>query len=865
MLTRFRFNIIIFILFFIIPISYSHAEDYYHEWNYGIVEKDPHEISTEFFVDKEKTDLVIDHKKKEIRLFRESTGNPIRFTNEDNMPIAYSLMTEEGIKQFAFDGTEMIEIGFLNIEIENPLAMATKQNSPDIMAAYKSQSSDENIIEYYGFDGFEMQGIPFLEIAGLKDIRSMAFLNDEVAAILTEDTFNIFGTDGSNIADILYLKLNNLENPLDFASDGEYNISLLSEEKITYFGFSGYGLVEIPALSISIGNIEGVSSPRHIASIEGQITFIDESKAYTFLRGNDQMHYIEALSVTSGLTNPMGLSINRNSNDVIILDELDDKSIIRYYKFDGTEMVEIPQLSLELENIVLGGGGLYNLKGHLISKPLTINNDYVDLFQIGVYASLEEDTSIKLFIYNGYETEVAVDDKSAWKPVWNLVRNKGDSKSILYRNYSKTSSEDWKVYEGGISKLYPIELKSVLGIDTNPRIEDHEVVEGEDGNLYLNPKGEDLKNSWINIPIEADLSKDSYVRFKMEFTSKEGKKTPKVFVPSERNKIDEIKDDAAIRILARRKPLIPIIDDIDPELSEPHEPNNPFDPNNPDYIPVPPCPEGIAVEGWVYTTTPTIKWHLPIIDEKNVDNTYQNAYQLVVMAISRGYSPALVTDIITDSYDEAIETVRNFKIPTSNDVNVEGPLYTSGSYQFAVFVRIWDKEGNASEFSVGKHFNVLAYERPRIEKIESTTTGIMDITTMIQKDMTITDLLKAKAGTAITFVVDAVGPMENDLKSDEDISIFYYTDIDDKDFLMENGMKKSLYPAYSPVNRFSIVSWTPAPITANVDNSVVKVHLRGDSSIGGRTIFCIPGYAEGIVQINDTVYKDWEVFLDGRD
>lgn len=152
MLTRFKI-IFIFVLFFIIPNSYSYAEKYYHDWQYGIVEE-PGEKSTEFFVDKEKTDLVIDYKKKEIRLFREALGSPIKFINEDNMPMAYSLLTEEGVKQFAFDGTEMIEVGALNIEMENPLAMATKQNSPDITLIYNNESIDENIVEYYGFDGF---------------------------------------------------------------------------------------------------------------------------------------------------------------------------------------------------------------------------------------------------------------------------------------------------------------------------------------------------------------------------------------------------------------------------------------------------------------------------------------------------------------------------------------------------------------------------------------------------------------------------------------------------------------------------------------------------------------------------------------
>ncbi len=889
MLIRFK-KIIIFILVcsfifssFIFNNSniYSYANEEY-EWNYGIVEDEPFENSTELFVDEDKTTLTIDHKKKEIRLDRESFRNSISFIDEDNSPIAYSVMTENGIKQYAYDGFEMVEIGFLEIEVENPLAMATKQSSPDIIIAHnpalnedvgggnQDERSDYKI-EYYGFDGFEMISVPFLEIAGLKEVRAMGFLKDEITAVLTDEALNVYGFDGDSMVEIPILKIDGIENPLDFAADGEYNISLLTENEIKQFAFAGDGLVEIPGLSILLNTINDIGKPRFIASVEGRVTLIDEYKVCTFLQGADEMHYVQALSVTEGLTNPMGLSIHRNSHDLIILDQLEEnEAIIRYYMFDGTSLIEIPELSLELKDIILGIGGKYDLKGVLVSKPLKVEKNYIDLLQVGIYSYLEEDTSIKLFVSNGYEAEIDADE-NVWKPIWNLERKEGEHEPILYKNHGKNFLENWKAYEGGIKELYPIGLNTGLGIDTNPKLEDYEVIEGDDGKLYLKPKKEDEKTKWFKfeIPMEdIDLNKDSYVKFKMEFYSKEGKKTPKVFVPSIRNKIDGIEDDTAIRILARRKPLIPIIDDIDPEVpSDDDLPNQPKDDKFPEF------PKPIAKEGWVYTTTPTIKWHIPILDYRGtdeegnkVDDTYQIAYQLVLMAITKdGYKPAFVTDKITTSASGPIEIVRELMIPTSDAPQVEGPLYASGSYRFAAFVRIWDPEDNPSEFSTGKMFNVLAFERPRIEKIESTPSGLMNKPTMVQKDMTVDKLLRAKAGTAITFLVDAVGPVENDLESDDDISIFYYTDTENKNFVMDKGIKKSLYNMGSDVNRISIISWTPAPVTKNVEGSIAKTYLYGDSSIGGRTIFAIPKYAEGIAEINSTVYKDWEVFLDGRD
>ena len=898
MLIKFKKIIGLLIMcFFIFPpfvFSTSHINEvggasitpgFLYEWDYGIVEDDPFKNSTEFFVDKDKTTLTIDHTKKEIRLHRENAGNPISFIDDDNIPVAYSVMTETCIKQFAYDGTEMVEVGFLEIEVENPLAMATKQSSPDIIVAHKpvfdagdgddiqqDEGSDYKI-EYYGFDGFEMVNVPFLEITGLKEIKSMAFLKDEITAVLTEEALNVYGFDGDGMTEMPILKIDEIENPLDFASDGEYSISLLTENNIKQFAFAGNGLVEIPGLSILLDTIDDVGKPRFIASVENRITFIDEHKAYTFLQGADEMHYVQALSVTEGLVDPKGLSIHRNSHDLIILDQSDDEdgAVIRYYMFDGTSLIEIPELSLELKDVILGTGGKYSPEGVLVSKPLEIEKNYVDLFQVGIYPYLEEGTSIKLFMANGYEIEIEADDENSWKPIWILEKRKGEDGPVIYKNYGGNSLEDWGIYEGEINKIYPVNLD--MNTDTDLGLEDYEIVEGEDGELYLKPEKENKNNKWFKfeMPVEdIDLSKDSYIRFKMEFYSEEGSKTPKVFVPSVINEIDGIEDDTAIKILARKKTLIPIIDDIDPGV--PSDDDLPEPPDSDDTFPEFPGP--IVKEGWVYTTTPTITWTIPTLDhrdednpENNIDdNTYQTAYELVLMAITDdGYKAVFSSGKIVATDNKPIEITRNSTIPTSNSPDVEGPMFASGSYRFATFIRIWDPDGNPSEFSVGRTFNVLAFERPRIERIESTPDGLMNTPFMIQKDMTIDELLKAKAGTAITFLIDVVGPIENDLELNEDVSIIYYTDTEEKSFVMEKGFEGYI-PIENPVNkRISIISWTPAPMIKNVEGSIVKTYLYGDSSEGGRTIFAVPNYAEGIAEISSTVYKDWEVFLDGRD
>lgn len=847
-------------LFFIKSSTFPYAEPKsFYEWDYGIVEDTPMDRSTEYFVDKDNTSLVIDHNKKEIRLHRENGRNPIQFTNEDNNPIAYSVMTEEGILQFAFDGEKMVEVGSLKIEVENPLAFATKSNSPDISVISSPDGKDDFLLEYYGYDGLEMIGIPFLEIGGLKDIRSMGFLKDGTMGILKEDALNVYGSDGSSLERMPFMQLEKLENPLDMASDGEYNISILSEEKITQYSFDGYGLVEIPSLSIVLSDLDKFKNPRYIAAANGRTTIIDEANAYTFMRGSDQMHYAETLSVTKELNSPMGLAIHKNSNDIIILDEKEDNPVIRYYMTSDDGLTEIPQLSMELEGIVLSGGMKYDLKGVLITKPFEIQNNIVDMIQAGIYSTLEEDTEIKLFAYNGYEKDMDMENEKLWKPLWKIIRNKDEEKPTLYKNIGNAEGEEWEVYkEGSISEIYPINLKKDLAEKTKVKDDEYVVVEDDEGGLHLNPDTEVQNSQWLDISMpknSIDLSKDSYIRLKIEFTSKEGKRTPKVFVPSDKNFIENITDDVAIKILARRKTLVPVIDDIvDNDLPEPEFPD---------------FPGRKTIDGWVYTTTPNITWHLPVIDRDDyVDGEYQSAYQIIIMAEKDGgYIPALVTDIIDFSnVDEPIEKIRCYRIPTSTDPSVEGPLYASGSYSFSAYIRIWDDEGNPSSFSLGKRFNVLAFDRPRIIRIESTPGGGMNNPMVIEEGMEKEELLKAKAGTAITFAIDAVGPVENDMETDDDISIFYYVDDGKTDeyIKIDKGHKNIMYSSGNPVNRYTITTWTNAPVTEIKDGTIIKTHLWGESSIGGTTIMPIPKYADGIVEINSTVYQDWEVFLDGR-
>lgn len=101
-----RFKILFLSIVLIFSIKYTAAASTESEDTIKdtIIEYDITEKSTEEFVDTEKTSLEINTDKRYIRLSKEDVAGKIKFINEDNSPVAYSVMTGNGVTQYAFDG-----------------------------------------------------------------------------------------------------------------------------------------------------------------------------------------------------------------------------------------------------------------------------------------------------------------------------------------------------------------------------------------------------------------------------------------------------------------------------------------------------------------------------------------------------------------------------------------------------------------------------------------------------------------------------------------------------------------------------------------------------------------------------------------
>ncbi|MCG8539002.1 MAG: hypothetical protein MJA82_03560 [Clostridia bacterium] len=784
-----------------------------------IIEYDITEDATEEFIDTKETDLEINTKKQFIRLSGEDIMSKIKFTNGENSPVAYSVMTGSGVVQYAFDGEKMVEIDSLEVEVDNPLAYAARLGGPDVVVAV-DRDEDEKDIMYYSYGADCMIENPFLSINGLTEIRSMVFINENDLAVLNENEAITYKLAEDGMIDIPSLRIDNLENPIDIASRNN-NLTILEEDKIRQFEFNGTGYSEIPALTINFN--EDINA-RAIAVSDSQITVIDDEKAYTYLMADQGFSFVKALSVTEGLTAPASVSVHQNKKDIIILDKEGEEAKIKYFSFSGADegMIEVPGLSVEIEDVLLGNISEYALKGELVTKPLDTKDGHINLIQIGAYSYLEENTSITIYISQSKQ-----DDE--WMPMWKLER-KTSNDTKLYKNENfGGGGRNW-IYKGDIDEIFPPNLNLQEDVKNNET--DFEVIKDDNGDLQLNPSKR--SDEWFEIPVK-DL--DS-IKLKMKFESENGESTPYVYVPYKDNEINKVndEDDIAIKIVGRRKPESPIIDDINDGMDD--------------------LPGLKRKKGWVYSTTPTIKWKIPNIVE---NENYQSGCQLVIMARkNNGWKPAIVTKKISGNAGER----REYTLPTSKRANIKGPLFDSESYQFAAFVRVWDIEGRASDFSIGKKFNVLAYERPRITNIVSTPDEEFSKTVVIKKGMEKKNLPLAMAGTAITLTIDSVGPIENDIEDGEAISKIFYQKGNKKIYINQGEITSENSPG-SSINTWDITFWTDASVLKVPEETIIRAILVGDSHEGGTTVFCIPRYAEGVARIKDTVYTEWNVFLKG--
>lgn len=645
-------------------------------------------------------------------------------------------------------------------------------------------------------------------------------------AVLTETGLKYFQFDGTKMVENTLLKIETT-NPMGFAMTEPFpDITMINKEGISTFKFTGSSMQEVPSLSV-----QGLVNPISISSSqEGVFTILDDNEVKTFGFTGSELKEITSLKITD-IQDPKAISTT--GNDIAVI----EKDNVKWFGFTGSEMREIPALSVagltDLKAVSIKEGRITVVDETKVKTFLFDGSKMSQINALSVLSGMQKPASVA--IRPGSYDLLVVDDK-------NIDFYSFDGSSMVKNEALSIVVEDILSADGYVSKAVitskltqkqadMVRVRANMDLPEGTQITWFFTADGVDWTTGWRAKGNDLEvskdngYSWLKIGDLSDAgtnidNKDLWVEvtpgnkvmWKAELKTTDKKVTPKV--------IEKFLG-TAIK----------------------------FDLNN---TPLPPPKIEMPEDGWYYTTTPTFNWEFRDVDQG--DN--QSAFELEIRKQSN--------DSLVYSSGKIESTESKFTLPTSMEPNIPGPLWSSSDYAFSVRVKTWDTADAESEWSDKANFKVLAFERPRIAEISSTTESYEGLSLtdtashlIIKPNTKIDDLPKVKAGSKVTLILDSVGPIKGNVEDNFTLP-YLFTEAQ----MFET---KRDYASGHAINRWYISFFTDASIKEVPSGTVVKLYSRGTGTEGGTTVFNLPPYADGVVVTEGSVYEDWFVVLQGSD
>ena len=787
-----------------------------NRWEYKITPGD-----TLNYIDTANSKAVIDHAEKEIRLPIMPASSIASFSPDGNFD--YALLTEEGVKHFVFDGEKMVENTLTSLSVTNPLAFAMPAPYLSFTIAEENLTNGTIDIKRFNFAS-GMQEIPSMAVNGLDYVFSVAHYNDSSLAALDDKQLTTYHYTGTEMVPNPVLSVEGLTNPLAVATGDGYEVAILSAgEGVKWYSFTGSELMENPLMAISGTEF---TDPKAIAVEGTQIVVFDQSgaKSYVFDPDINQVVYNTALSVVNGLVSPQGIAIRPGTSDILIVDgpaEGEEDFNIRYFMFDGTQMIENPALGQQIRDVI--SGKRYLKRGWVQSLPKDPLSDYADSLRVRANMSLPDKTSIRWFL-SSKEDPVG-------EPIWKLAW--------------------WAENKDGVISIYKnIEGTEVLFGDSlsygSPSFDKHE---DEDD--------DQLKDLWIKLD---SIDRGNLVRWKAELLTEDSKVTPKIIIDN----------GLAVVWEANAIPTKPDIGDIDDGRDD----NDDIE-GIPGFDPKP---------GWIYTTTPKFTWTFNDPDDiSDPDSTIQIAFELEVYDRSTGnliYSSGIIDgdEGLKEEFMLPTSGLPNVQGPLWSADSYEFSMRVRTWDNFGAV-----SEWSVMDFlepieDVNYNFNVLAFERPRIIGMVNPPEIVKnpDITTppeegdltshlVVLKGDVAEFLPRFKSGAKVKVRVDSVGPI-SDIAQFHNLLRYKVNEVYKK-VDVEQVEVEMIDVGLTDNKHWDIEFYTDAPVSEFPIGTVVEMFLAGqsDGDIGGTTVFQVPNYAEGIAVSCGSIYASWIVVLQGSE
>lgn len=656
----------------------------------------------------------------------------------------------------------------------------------------------------------------YLDTASLG--KSLGFGEGLDYMVLTDTAVLHYSFDGTQMVENSVLSVDGLMNPLAMStSPGYSDVVVVDDEGVTAYSLSGGNMSKNPAMSIA-----GLESVVSIASAPRMET------AITTGTGVDHYSFTGADMVKNGMLSVDGIDAKDvalpNGTDMAVLTP---DNQVKYYSFTGADMVENPFFSIsgltdpvmitaqdgsiavldgtEVKTYTIDGGSFRKTDMYSVqglSDPACI------AFRPGTKDMLVADgTEVKYYQFDGtgmsYNPALSV-------TVSNIRRA---AENIMYG--SVTSNKIDAEYD-------QVRIQSNFNLPTNSSITwnvsadgftwvTHYILENKSGvtTCTVNDGLRDIKE--INISETWLDANDNEA--KNLWTTLPGSTSLYWQVELKREGASPViftKEDETygIRIDTRKldKPII-------------------------------------IEEGPMYTTTPYFHW----IYKEN-----QSSYDLEVYPATGDIVDSNRLMTISKEYSSSMD----YTFMTSYSPDVPGFFWGTGLTDFRIRVRVYNEAGFPSAWSDCNNFTIYALERPRVAAIEKPGLDQVEpIFNILSSHIVITPgtpyslLPLTKSDSECKVLVDSVGDMS---------SLTGSLGINGSNGMISNV---ELFDT-NGINDTWLVTFR-VPAEAETGN-IVDGSLNGSGVLGDAPLD-FPGYADGLLYVDNSIATFWSSHLVGHD
>ena len=652
-----------------------------------------------------------------------------------------------------------------------------------------------------------------------------------VVAFAGEDVFDYivmvpnalihYNFNGQEMVDNNILSVKPLSNPLAAATSSPYpDVVVAQEDSITHYSFTGEGMHQNPVMSVS-----GFSHIVSVGSRGVDIAALDRDQVNYYAFDGSQMVRVPALSIEQNLSNPIDFALFPDSYDCIVL----DGNRVRYFSA-GSENPALAVTGIEQPRAIAAAEGWFavvsgsEVKGYRAEAGSLVYDS-----ALSVTSGLSSPSSVALrpnsrdmLVVDGDEVKYYMFDgtRMIYNPTLSAtvhnLRNAGayayqavvQSKFFdpglmvnrvrvrAYHELPPETSVTWEVTACGDNWITGWRVRQTEGAASLDVYNQDAGTWHTVGPPHMAYPDSNTMQLWIAVP------EGNKVGWRATLTTNNPLVTPKVIVGTLDNK--------AVIWEAGNPPEKPVIE----------------------------LPDGCYL-----TSTPELSWSFSSPDPGD----YQTAFELII-------NPKNNSDYELNWHAETGET--NFRIPTSTEPEIPGPLWALGDYEYIVQLRVFGRIGVPSDWSDPVEFCVLAFDRPRVHDVASQPVGHEGtVPLVIAEGMTTDDLPRVKAGSLVRMKVDTIGPI---------ISLGTRFPYDSGEAAIGDIQERTA-EKIGVNSRWEIPFWTDASLEKVPSGTVVRMELNGYINESTATDLFAPPYSDGVVVTQGSVYEDWYVVLKGRD